>query len=492
MRTLSSAIVLFSCVLTISLSAFGQDAQKVDKVDAATSATPSPHEASSQASGNDCAPVSATQKEVKWDLIYPASNASYVGGTVPEMHMSGGNQLLRWALLQGQQFRRKGRIALAPGCLLFAFNADKNDGSLKVNANYRILRCSNRVTLSDTDRVCTLAADDKPPASYVLTVPYAKVNVLSRAKYATSDLTSVSTAYATFGGAILTAIASSIHNVSAKEKALGGAAGFLAAYYYFAIARPRMGDNYIAVFVEPPAPQIRLSRQSNLVTVTTSSPHYLLAGEQVQVSDVVNSDRPSAISSISRDPNGIVTVKTDKPHGLTLGALVQIADVPDPSFNGQFQVASATSDTFTYKQKDKPKAPASAGGKVQDVWNGTFVVKTADPARPREFTYWQVGPDEGPIETTGTATLAAPASTNVTVAGNLALSQPADAKPKSADLAGTATLTPPPAKSDELFKKGDLVMFRIPNHHDYYNISMTLSGGTGLTFVSETAEKTGK
>jgi hypothetical protein len=31
-------------------------------------------------------------------------------------------------------------------------------------------------------------------------------------------------------------------------------------------------------------------------------------------------------------------------------------------------------------------------------------------------------------------------------------------------------------------------------HHiyGYYNISMTLSGGKGLTFVSETAEKPGK
>ncbi len=476
MRTLCSAIVLFSCVLIISLSASGQDAPTA--------------RASIQASGNDCAPVNATQKEVKWDLIYPASNASYVGGSVPDMHMSEGNTFLRRVLLQELQFRRNGRIALAPGCLLFAFNADRNDGSLKVNANYQVLRCSNKVTFSDTDRVCKLVADEKPPASYVLTVPYAQVNVLSRAKYATSDLTSVSTAYATFGGAILTAIASSIHSVSAKEKALGGAAGFLTAYYYFAIARPRMGDNYVAVFVEPPAPQISLSRQSNLVTVTTSSPHYLLAGEQVQVSDVVNSDRPGGISSISRDPNGIVTVKTAKPHGFTAGALVQIADVPDPTFNGQFQLTCATSDTFTYDQKDKPKAAASAGGRVQDVWNGTFLVEKVPT--PYEFAYWQVGPDEGPFETTGSATLAAPVSTNITVAGNLALSQPADAKPKSADLTATATLTPPPAKSDELFKKGDFMMFRIPNHHDYFNISMTLSGGTGLTFVSETAEKTGK
>ena len=43
-----------------------------------------------------------------------------------------------------------------------------------------------------------------------------------------------------------------------------------------------------------------------------------------------------------------------------------------------------------------------------------------------------------------------------------------------------------------LFKQGDLIMFRVPNYHDYYNISLILSAKTGLTSVSETAEKTGK
>lgn len=489
MRALCSAILLFSCVLIISLSASGQDAPTAGAI--------------LQASGDDCAPTEGKSKDGQpqapfWPLIYPASNASYVGGTVPEVNMGEMNRFLRWLLLRDRQFRREGRIALAPECLLFAFDKHNGDSFLRFKAqkradskvNYKIFGCSEKVRFSNSKGICNRVDDDEQSNSYVITIPYAKVNMLSRAKYATSDLTSVSTAYATFGGAILTAIASSIHSVSAKEKALGGAAGFLTAYYYFAIAQPRMGDNYIAVFVEPPAPHIRLSRQSNLVTVTTSSPHYLLAGEQVQVSDVVNSDRPGGISSISRDPNGVVTVKTDKPHGFTAGAPVQIADVPDPTFNGQFQLTSATSDTFTYEQKDKPKAAASAGGKVQDVWNGTFLVEKV--RTPYEFDYWQVGPDEGPIETIGTATLAVPVSTNVSVAGNLALSQPAEAKPKSTDLTATATLTPPPAKSDELFKKGDLVMFRIPNHHDYYNISMTLSSGTGLTFVSETAEKTGK
>ncbi len=497
MRTLCSAILLSCCALVMSLSASGQDAPTVGT--------------GPQASGNDCAPTDVTQKEVKWDLIYPGSDASYVGGTVPEMNMSAGKRLLQWASLQPRQFRRNGRIALAPGCLLFAFNArergkerekeKEEDSFLKAQkrgdpkVNYEIFGCSEKVKLSNSTGICERADDDEHSKSYVITIPYAKVNVLSRAKYATSDLTSISTAYAAAGGSVLTAISSSLSSASTTDEVLGlgGTAGFLTVYYIVAIARPRMRDNYIAVFVEPPAPKITLSRQSNDVTATTRSRHYFREGQQIEISGVANTDvDQGSISDINRDAKGKVTVTTKAVSSLAVGEQVQIAEVPDPSFNGPFQVESIdkSNNTFTYEQKDKPKKAMSAGGKVQDVWNGTFLIKKVQS--PYEFTYWQVGANKGPIETTGTATLAAPVSTNVTVDGNLALSRPADAKPKSADLTATATLTPPPAKSDELFKKSDLVMFRIPNHHDYYNISMTLSGGTGLTFVSETAEKTGK
>ncbi len=51
---------------------------------------------------------------------------------------------------------------------------------------------------------------------------------------------------------------------------------------------------------------------------------------------------------------------------------------------------------------------------------------------------------------------------------------------------------PKPAADEELFKKGDVLMFRINNFHDYYNISMILNGKTGHQFVSENAEKGAK
>ena len=45
---------------------------------------------------------------------------------------------------------------------------------------------------------------------------------------------------------------------------------------------------------------------------------------------------------------------------------------------------------------------------------------------------------------------------------------------------------------DDLFAKGDVITFRILNYHDYYNISMILNGKTGMTFVTQNAEKPGK
>jgi hypothetical protein len=51
---------------------------------------------------------------------------------------------------------------------------------------------------------------------------------------------------------------------------------------------------------------------------------------------------------------------------------------------------------------------------------------------------------------------------------------------------------PAPAPPEQLFPKGDVIMFRIPNQHDYWNISMMLNGMTGQTFVSEAAVKAAK
>jgi hypothetical protein len=495
------AILFFSSVLGLSLPASAQDSPGGSSNQATAQSLPG---ADAPAFSDDCLSANGKAKdgrpEVRWNLIYPASKASYVGGTVPEILMDEGwaHRLLRWMLFQSRQFRRNGQTALTSGCLLFAFNAgndvekERFERSLNAGVNYHALRCG-KVSLAHKNAACTLAANTNESNAYVIAVPYAKVNSLSRAKYATSDLTSVTSAYATAMGGVLATTAGAIGKAAAKERVLGIGAVGLVIYYYFAIAAPRMGDNYIAVFVEPPTPRFGFSRTANTVTVRTPTAHYFRPGQQIQISDVANSFLTD-ISQIYRNEKGEVTVTVKDATRLpSIGSQVQIVRVSDPGFEGKFQVDSVnrSSKTFTYEQKDKPEpATLTDTGKVEDVWNGDFVVE--DIAGPTSFTYEQPGPDEPARNTLGTVGPADTGSTNIAVTGTWARKRPADANPKSADLTGTVTVNPPPAKSDELFKKGDLLMFRIPNTHDYYNISMTLSSGTGLTFVSETAEKPAK
>jgi hypothetical protein len=481
LKVLWPLVAILSCVLTFSISASSQDSQN---------AQPS----------KDCTTEGDTKdgktEKVCWDLIYPASSAAYVGGMLPEIDMRerGLKKIEGKLLLRPRQFRRDGQIALTRGHLLFAFSAEEQEKpAFDVNANYRIFKCTNNIKLSlrekGNNRACTLLSPEgeksgKQVRSYVVAIPFGEVKMLSRAKYATSDLTSVSTAYATGAAAVLTAIASSIQNAGSKGRALGIGAGGLALYYYFAIAQPRMEDNYIAVLVAPPAPQIRLSRKSNHVTATPVSARYFV-GEQIRVSDVANSDvRDNGISAISRKEDGTVTVNVKDADRFAVGTQVEIAKVPDSSFNGQFLVLSNSPTEFTYMEEGTRKAQSS-GGTVKDIWNGVFPI---DSVTATSFTYEEVGPDDSTVST-GTLEPAAPGNPYLKINGKLA---PAGENPKTLDLSGTVALNQPPAKPDELFKRGDLLIFRIPNFHDYYNISMTLSGGTGLTFVSETAEKTGK
>jgi hypothetical protein len=456
-----------------------------------------PPSADLQAAVDDC-PVSKPQSAagITWDLIYPASKASYVGGILPEMQMrekwwqAVGRSILIWP----RQFRRKGQITLSRECLLFAFSAVEGEGlEFDKNANYHVIPCTNKVDLSEkkvnlskkedkSDRLCKLTKSGDSVGSYIVAIPYAEVNTLARAKYAPADLTGISTAYATAAAAILTAIAGG-GLTATTERVLGIVGPGMALYYYLAILLPRTGDNYIAIFVEPPAKQIGLSRQSNVVTVAPTSPHYFV-GEQIQVSDVEATDLPdNDISSISRDKDGKVTVRVKNADRFKVGTQVKIAKVENSSFNGQFQVLTSEPGEFTYKQEDKPQEQ-SKGGKAKDVWNGAFVIDSIAPT----ITYEQLGPDDSTVST-GTIEAAAPGNANLTIKGNLA---PTTANPRSVDLSGTVAVNQPPAKSDELFKKGDLVMFRIPNKHDYYNISMTLTSGTGLTFVNEATDKAGK
>jgi len=133
-------------------------------------------------------------------------------------------------------------------------------------------------------------------------------------------------------------------------------------------------------------------RQSNVVTITTTTAHGQDPGQRVEISGVPDTtfnarftivsvpstttftysqngadgtSGPGIVATAGRDPAGkitnggavraskIVTITTATAHVLVKGQQVLISDVPDKSFNGRFaikKVPSAT--TFTYSQND--------------------------------------------------------------------------------------------------------------------------------------------
>ncbi len=276
-----------------TLSALAQDTTSSPEASAAgapRSQAPSNASVSAQADAqtDSCGPKDSLH------LVYPLVDASYVGGTIPNMPMKKRPSIpLKWAVpFILPQYRANGKITALPGCLLFRFKPSKKKLPTEISGNkYQY--------------------------------------------HPTAELTSISTAYAAAGGAVLTALLGAVHNTHAKELAGGITAGSLVLYYYSFVAKPLREDNYIAVFV---CKEVQQSCEK----------------------------QPAASQSSANQ----------------------------------------------------------SGSKI-----GLVNINQAPPAKP---------------------------------------------------------------SSDELFAQGDVITFRIPNKHDYYNISMILNGETGKTFVSETAEKTGK
>lgn len=88
------------------------------------------------------------------------------------------------------------------------------------------------------------------------------------------------------------------------------------------------------------------------------------------------------IDTATRADN-VVTITTTAPHGLTAGDAIVIAKVADPSFNGQFTVATADTTTFTYAQDDADAQ--STGGTVDETTGVAFfpmipAIKLSDTA----------------------------------------------------------------------------------------------------------------
>jgi hypothetical protein len=256
-------------------------------------------------------------------LFYPVIDASYVGGTVPDMPLKESNSFMRWISFSKRQFRVRGRLVLGPDGFFFAFNPQGASPVASSSAQFQLLSCSAPALPAEAVKAC-----HKDPARKVLKVPYQQLIELSRARASSGDLLTATTVYASTAVGVLSTVVGAFSRTHAKELYGGITAGTLALGYYFLVSRPRSGDNYIALFV------------------------------------CAHDEEPCSLNEASRS---------------------------------------------------NPASVESEPSKTT-VKNG----------------------------------------------------------------------------ADELFKKGDVLMFKIPNSHDYYNISMILSARTGKTFVSETSEKGGK
>ena len=305
------------------------------------------------------------RKDLKGPLVYPSVGATYVGGTIGGVHMGRGLPALIVDPYGARQLHRNGRIALGRKCMLFGFSASDDDQLAQALADNTELESSDstppggakpvyaegqlkgkKISVFDckedldfstiSSSGCNRPDPNKRTNTWIIAVPYARMAVLARGKYATSDLLSVSTTYAVAAAGVLAALSQGIKNAHTLEISLGAATGAMLLYYKFFVLDPRLHENYMAIFVE------------NKYTAP--------------------------------------------------------------------------------KSNDADKTSVDLEGEVAGL-------RTINSAKP-----------------------------------NLKISQP----------------------SSDLFVESDVVIFKVSNYHDYYNISLLLNAKTGLTFVSETAEKQAK
>jgi hypothetical protein len=342
MRTLLSEVLL-SCLVVVSTTlALPQQA---------STGQPSESKAQEDAGKNTPAvsPPDPCDLTKPLTLTYPGVGASYIAGTIPGLYIGSPPLFILLDPYGGHQLKRKGRLALTPKCILFVFRKNKHDNIAKdeLPKNLSVFSCSEELDLSGKHHATSapdcakLGSEEarRNDRAWLIAVPYDPVLVLSRARYATSDLLSISTGYAVAGAGLLAALSQGIKNAHTLELSLGGSTAGLLLYYYFGVLRPRVTENYLGIFIK------------NAETVEN---------------DFEDSEE---------------------------------------------------------KNIDEAKVDFSAD---------------------------------------------------------------LDKKERDKTVHGTVTIKKP---SDELYKKSDVILFRVTNYHDYYNISAILSAKTGLTFVSETAEK---
>lgn len=132
------------------------------------------------------------------------------------------------------------------------------------------------------------------------------------------------------------------------------------------------------------------TRSSNVSTLTTSTNHGLQAGSNATISGI------QQLSTINgrQLQSGVATIYTASDHDAVAGNQVTITGL-DSRFNGTYTVASVlNNNTFTYARAGQPNVTyASANGTatVSTSYNGVFQLQSASG---NTFTYNNTGPDE--------------------------------------------------------------------------------------------------
>lgn len=181
------------------------------------------------------------------DLVYPLINADYVGGTIPGVQMK---RVSRRFPFGDSQYRVDGKLAAGSTCLFFIFKDKRLDEIARSPYHYELRPCpatpDSNSSASEVDQACRMFGK-AGSALYTMEIPYKRMIVLSRARDTSLGATSAS--YASGAGGTLAILVATLPTAFSKALVAGLVGIGLATYFYLEIARPRLQDNYIAVFV---------------------------------------------------------------------------------------------------------------------------------------------------------------------------------------------------------------------------------------------------
>ena len=144
---------------------------------------------------------------------------------------------------------------------------------------------------------------------------------------------------------------------------------------------------------------VNKSLTSNVVTMTTSSAHFIPIGQEITI---VDQNLSYTVTNKALTSN--VATLTIGTHRFLVGSTITVTGV-DATFNGTYTVTSTAPTTVSYSKTASNVTSTASGGTVtgkDPAFNGTFTV-TGRPSSTT-FTYGYIGSNFTSASTVGTAT----------------------------------------------------------------------------------------